>query len=259
MLDARDRPGHALYFEVSLISAINSGLSGLGVHSAMVGVAAGNLANLNTTGYKSSRLALGTLGSASTSGMSVGQGAQVLGVSRDFSSGPLLSTNNEFNLAIQGNGFFKVRQGDADVYTRDGSFHLDQDRYIVDAQGNRLQPEVQLPPEATSIRVDTNGRLTALDSGGNPVATADIPLYHFANAQGLESLGQNDFRPTEASGPPLEGSAGGTIIQGALEGSNVDPAREMVDLMLGQRGFQANIKVLQTAEEMLGSVLDIRA
>ncbi|MDD5643069.1 MAG: flagellar hook basal-body protein [Syntrophales bacterium] len=242
-----------------MISAINSGLSGLAVHSAMVGVAAGNLANLNTTGYKSSRLALGTLGTAFSGGYTVGQGAQVLGISRNFSSGPLLSTNSEFNLAIQGDGFFKVRQGEADVYTRDGTFHLDKDRFLVDAQGNRLQPEVQLPPEAASMRVDGNGHLTALDAGGNVVASADVPLFRFANPNGLESLGQNDFRPTEASGPPLEAGAGGSLVQGALEGSNVDPAQEMVNLLLGQRGFQAGIKVLQTAEEMLGSILDIRA
>lgn len=123
--------------EVSLISAINSGLSGLAVHSAMVANAAGNLANLNTTSYKGSRLSLGTLPSMSQGGSEVGQGAQILATSRDFSSGPLLSTGSE--------------------------------------------------------------------------------------------------------------------------GSNVDPAREMIDLMLGQRGFQASIKVLQTAGEMLGSVLDIRA
>jgi flagellar hook protein FlgE len=133
-----------------LISAINSGLSGLAVHSAMVTNAAGNLANLNTTGYKSSRLALGTLPSMSPGGNEVGQGAQILATYRDFSTGP--------------------------------------------------------------------------------------PLQLAAGT----------------------GGAGG-LTQTALEGSNVDPAREMIDLMLGQRGFQASIKVLQTAGEMLGSVLDIRA
>lgn len=255
--------GFRIRKEDSLISAINSGLSGLGVHRAMVTTTAGNLANLNTTGYKSSRLALGTLGAMSQGGHTVGQGAQVLGTSRDFSSGPLLSTGCEFNLAIQGDGFFRVNRGGEDVYTRDGAFHLDRDRYVVDAQGNRLQPDVQLPPDAASIQVDRYGHLTALDAEGNTVATADIPLYRFAAPNGLESLGQNDFRPTEASGPPLESGAGtggaGALTQGALEGSNVDPALEMVNLMLGQRGFQASIKVLKTADEMLGSVLDIRA
>jgi flagellar basal-body rod protein FlgG len=95
------------------------------------------------------------------------------------------------------------------------------------------------------------------------VAEADIPLYRFADPNGLESLGQNDFQPTEASGPALQSAAGtggaGGISQAALEGSNVDPGLEMINLMLGQRGFQANIKVLQTAGEMLGSVLDIKA
>lgn len=246
-----------------LISAINSGLSGLGVHLAMVAAAAGNLANLNTTGYKSSRVSLGTLPSLDQGGYAVGQGAQVLASSRNFASGPILGTGSEFHLAIQGDGFFKVRRGGEDVYTRDGAFHLDNERYVVDARGNRLQPELQLPPEATSVQVDRYGRLTARDATGNTVAAAEIPLYRFANPGGLESLGQNDFRPTEASGPPLESGAGtggaGALAQGALEGANVDPAREMVNLILGQRGFQASIKVLQTAEEMLGSVLDLRA
>jgi flagellar basal-body rod protein FlgG len=245
-----------------LISAINSGLSGLMVHSAMVSAAAGNLANLNTTGYKSSRVALGTLPSLTQGGYAVGQGAQVMDTSRDFSSGPMLGTGSEFNLAIQGDGFFKVQRGGEDVYTRDGAFHLDQDRFLVDAQGNRVQPDLQFPPAAASINVDRNGHLTALDAGGNTVATGDIPVYRFANPNGLESLGQNDFRPTEASGSPLEpgpGTGGGALTQGALEGSNVDPAQEMINLMLGQRGFQATIKVLQTAGQMLGSVLDLRA
>ena len=141
----------------------------------MVSTAAGNLANLNTTSYKSIRLDLGTLGAASQPGGDVGQGAQVLSTSRDFSSGALVNTGNEWDLAIQGNGFFKVRQGNQDVYTRDGSFRLDQDRYLVDAQGNRLQPDLQLPQGTASIRVDGNGHLTALDASGDTLASADIP------------------------------------------------------------------------------------
>ncbi|MEW6658999.1 MAG: flagellar hook-basal body complex protein [Thermodesulfobacteriota bacterium] len=246
-----------------MISALNSGLSGLAVHSAMVTNAGGNLANLNTTGFKSSRVSLGTLGASSQSRGEVGRGAQVLALSRNFSSGPLLSTGGEINLAIQGNGYFRVSRGGEDVYTRDGAFHLDQNRYLVDAQGNRLQPDLQLPQDAASIQVDRNGHLTALDAQGNTVASADIPLYRFANPDGLQSLGENDFVPTAASGPALEATPGtggaGTLLQGALEGSNVDPAREMIGLMVGQRGFQASIKVVQTADEMLGSILDIRA
>ncbi|MHB8066915.1 MAG: flagellar hook-basal body protein [Desulfobaccales bacterium] len=246
-----------------LISAISSGLSGLTVHTAMVSTAAGNLANLNTTGYKSSRLDLGTFGAASRSGGEVGQGAQVLSTSRNFSGGALVSTGNELDLAIQGNGFFKVQQGGRDVYTRDGSFHLDKDRYLVDAQGNRLQPDLQLPQDTAAIRVDPNGHLTALDAGGKAVASADLTLSTFTNPDGLQSIGNNDFVPTAASGPPLDAAAGaggaGALTQGALEGSNVDPAQEMVNLMIGQQGFNASIKVLQTTAAMLGSVLDIRA
>lgn len=246
-----------------MISAINSALSGLAVHRGLVTTAAGNLANLNTTGFKSSRLELGTNGARSQGGNEVGQGAQILSTSRSFSSGSLLGTGNALDLAIQGDGFFKVRQGGQDVFTRDGAFHLDKDRYLVDAQGNRLQPDVQLPRDAASVQVDGNGRLTALDAGGNTVFSADIPLTRFANPDGLQSIGQNDFVSTGASGPPLDATPGtggaGVLTQGALEGSNVDPATEMVNLMVGQQGFKASIRVLQTAAEMLGSVLDIRA
>jgi flagellar hook protein FlgE len=156
-----------------------------------------------------------------------------------------------------------VSRGGQEVYTRDGAFHLDKDRYLVDAQGNRLQPDMQIPQDAATMRVDRNGHLTALDAQGHMVASGNIPLFRFANPGGLQSLRENDFVSTAASGSALEATPGtggaGVLFQGALEGSNVDPAREMIDLLLGQRGFQASIKVLQTAEEMLGSILDIRA
>ena len=246
-----------------VISSINSALSGLGVYSGLVTAAAGNLANLNTTGYKAGRLDLGTRGSMSQGGIEVGQGAQILNTSRDFSSGPLLSTGSEFDLAIQGDGFFKVSRGGQDVYTRDGSFHLDKDRFLVDAQGNRLQPDFQLPTNATSVQLGRNGQLTARDGGGNIVASADLSLSRFANPDGLASIGQNDFLPTAASGVPRDFTPGtggaGALTQGALEGANVDPAREMINLMLGSQGYAANIKSLKTAEEMLQTVIDIRA
>jgi flagellar basal-body rod protein FlgG len=246
-----------------MISGVNSALSGLEVCGGMVGVAAGNLANLNTTGYKSVRLAIGTNGSAQRGGSEVGRGAQILSASRDYSSGPLLGSGNNLDLAIQGDGFFKVRQGGRDVYTRDGSFHLDKDRFLVDAQGNRLQPEAQLPENAASIRVEPNGRLTALDAGGNVVAAANLTLTRFANPNGLESVGHNDYVPTGASGAPLEfppGTGGaGALAQAALEGSNVDPPREMMNLIMGRHGFTANLKTLGTARGLLGSILDIRA
>ncbi|MEW6387073.1 MAG: flagellar hook-basal body complex protein [Thermodesulfobacteriota bacterium] len=246
-----------------MISGISSALSGLQVHQAMVQAAAGNLANLNTTGFKSSRVNLGTLGAGTTAAGEIGRGAQVLSAQRDFSPGPLLSTGQDLDLAIQGDGFFRVNQNGQAAYTRDGSFHLDRDGYVVDASGNRLQPEMQLPSETASIRVSPSGRLEALDAGGQVIATENLQLSRFPNPNGLISIGQNDYLPSAASGEPQAVTPGtegvGTVIQGALEGAQVDPAREMVNLMLGQRGFEASLKVIQTTDTLLGELVDVRA
>jgi len=246
-----------------LISGITSALSGLQVNQLMVQTAAGNLANLNTTGFKSSRLNLGTQGAGVTAAGEIGRGAQALSTQRDFSTGPIISTGQDLDLAIQGQGFFQVNRGGQAAYTRDGSFHLDRDSYVVDASGNRLQPEMQLPSETASIRVDASGRLEALDAGGQVIAAENLQLYKFPNPDGLSSLGQNDYQPSAASGDPqavTPGTGGaGTVIQGALEGAQVDPAREMVNLMLGQRGFEASLKVIQTSDALLGELVDVRA
>lgn len=246
-----------------MISGINSALSGLQVNQLMVQSAAGNLANLNTTGFKSSRLNMGTQGASVTAAGEIGRGAQALSTQRDFSTGPIISTGQDLDLAIQGQGFFQVNRGGQAVYTRDGSFHLDRDSYVVDASGNRLQPEMQLPSETASVRVDSSGRLEALDAGGQVIAAENLQVYRFPNPDGLISIGQNDYLPSAASGEPqavTPGTGGvGTLIQGALEGAQVDPAREMVNLMLGQRGFEASLKVIQTTDTLLGELVDVRA
>jgi len=249
--------------EISVITSMVTALSGLSAHSAVVEVAAGNLANLSTTGYKSSRVHLSTLGSRVTAQGERGHGAQVLAVERNSQSGPLIDTGVPTDLAIQGSGFFQVRQNGGLAYTRDGAFQLDQDRYLVDAAGNRVQPEMQLPPEAATFQVELSGRVKALDDAGRVVFTADLNLQTFPNPAGLASLGHNDFAATTASGfgstvTPGTGGAG-TILQGYLEGSNVDPAREMISLIQGQRGFEANLKTIQTADTMLGALVNVRA
>jgi flagellar basal-body rod protein FlgG len=229
----------------------------------MLDVAANNLANLNSSGYKSSRVHLGTLGSNTAAQGEIGRGVHLLSIERNSQSGPLISTGVPYDLALQGPGFFQNWQNGGLTYTRDGAFHLDKEGYLVDAAGNRLQPEIQLPPEATALRIDPSGRLTALDAAGRVVFSADLTIQTFPNPGGLASLGHNDFGATTASGPGstvIPGTAGaGTILQGFLEGSNVDPAREMVSLILGQRGFEANLKTIQTADSLLGEIINLRA
>lgn len=242
---------------------MSAALSGLSAHATMVEVAAGNLANLNTTGYKSSRVHLAALGSSTSAPGETGRGVQVAAIERSSRPGPLISTGVPSDFAIQGEGFFQVQQNGGTVYTRDGAFHLDQNRCLVDAAGNRLHPELKLPPEAASFQVAPSGRVTAWDGGGQEVFSASLTIETFPNPSGLAGLGHNDYGATTASGPGstvTPGTAGaGTILQGVLEGPDVDPTREMVSLMVGQRGFEANLKAIQTADAMLGEIINLRA
>jgi flagellar basal-body rod protein FlgG len=242
--------------------SMSNGLSGLETHGKLVEVTGNNLANLNTSGFQSSRVAIGDNGASGSDQVEIGRGAQVLAASRNTAPGPIIPTGAELDLAIQGGGFFQVSGNGQALYTRDGSFQQDADRFVVDSQGNRLQPEIQLPPEAAAVRVDSWGNLEAIDSGGNVVATDTVKLYTFPNPAGLASVGGNDYIPTAVSGDAIEQTPGngaaGTLGQGFLEGANVDPAREMVNLILGQRGFEANLKVIRTADEMLGLAVDIK-
>jgi len=242
---------------------MSAALSGYAAHATMVDVAAGNLANLNTTGYKNNRVHLASLGGGASAPGETGRGVQVEAIERNSRPGPLVSTGVPTDLAIPGAGFFRVRQNKGVVYTRDGAFHLDQDRYVVDAAGNRLEPEIQLPPEASSFQVAPSGQVTAWDDVGREVFSAPLTLETFPNPAGLAGLGFNDYGPTTASGPGstvAPGTAGaGTILQGVLEGPDVDPVREMISLMVGQRGFEANLKTIQTADTMLGEIINLRA
>ncbi len=246
-----------------MITGMATAPSGLSAHGTIVDTAAGNLANLSTTGYKSTRAHLGTLGGGATGRGGTGQGVQVLAMERSSRSGPLINTGAPSDLAIQGSGFFQIQQDGGLRYTRDGAFHLDKDRYLVDTAGNLLQPEIQLPPEAASFRVDPAGRVTASDAGGRVVFNGELTLQTFPNPAALASLGGNAYEPTAASGPATTaapGTAGaGSIHQGFLEGAEVDPAREMMNLILGQRGFEANLKTIQTADTLVGEVINLRA
>jgi len=235
-----------------------------------------NLANVNTTGFKKSRaefedLMYQTLEIAGTQnqaggrtpvGMQIGMGVRPVTVHKFFSQGDFKNTGNPLDMAVEGDGFFKVQMNGEDVFTRAGSFKLDNDGKVVTAGGHPLQPEFTVPPETVSVVVTETGHMAALDKDGTALAESDIELYRFQNPPGLIAAGRNFYRESEASGAAVAGTPGdenyGTIAQGFLEGSNVEMVDEMVGLIVGQRAFEINSKAITTSDAMLQTAINIK-
>jgi flagellar basal-body rod protein FlgG len=237
-------------------------------HTSM-DVIANNLANASTTGFKKSRGNFEDLMYQNISppgaetanntqvptGIQIGMGAKSVSVEKVFTQGSFTETGNNLDLGIEGKGFFKIMRGSQEVYTRSGSLKMDHEGYVVDASGNRLQPEVSIPKNTVTIHVDSGGTLTAIDGGGKVLSTVQIRLYDFPNPAGLMSSGHNYFVPTPASGEVSDGQPGtegyGTLLQGYLESPNINVVEEMVNMILCQRAYEANSKIIKTADQML--------
>jgi flagellar basal-body rod protein FlgG len=193
--------------------------------------------------------------------LQIGLGARSSASEMIQSQGDFDSTGNPLDLAIQGQGFFQVQMPNGDLaYTRSGTFHLDAQGNVVTADGYPLQPSITIPPNATSITIGTDGTVSvSLPGQQQAQQVGQIQLSTFANAGGLNSIGQNLFLPTTASGDALTGTAGGseglgTIQQGALEESNVNVVEEFVQMILAQRSYESNSKVVQAADQMFQDV-----
>ncbi len=231
---------------------------------------ANNLANVGTTGFKKSRSnfqdlmyqttkmpgATTTNGTAVPVGIQTGMGSRPASVEKIYSQGDYQQTGNDLDFAIEGKGFFKVLHGDEELYTRAGNFTVDSEGYVCTADGDRLQPEIALPEETTSISVQSDGTLTAFGgTNGEALVNTNILLYSFMNSAGLSAVGGNLLRATDASGEAIEGTPGsdgyGTVANQYLEMSNVSVVEEMVAMIVGQRAYEATSKALQTADSML--------
>ncbi len=235
-----------------------------------------NLANVNTTGFKKSRaefedLMYQTLRIAGTQnvaggrlpvGMQIGMGVRPVTVHKFFSQGDFKNTGNPLDMAVEGDGFFQVQMNGEDVYTRAGSFKLDNEGRVVTAGGHVVQPEFIVPPETVSVVVTETGHIAALDKDGKALSETDIQLYRFQNPAGLTAAGRNFYRESEASGAPVAGTPGsenyGTIAQGFLEGSNVEMVDEMVGLIVGQRAYEINSKAITTSDSMLQTAINVK-
>jgi flagellar basal-body rod protein FlgG len=258
-----------------MFRALNTAASGMIAQQLNLDNIANNLANASTAGFRKRRLQFQDLlyqnlimpGAASTqqtvisAGLQIGLGARSSASEMIQSQGDFDSTGNPLDLAIQGQGFFQVQMPNGDLaYTRSGTFHLDAQGNVVTADGYPLQPSITIPPNATSITIGTDGTVSvSLPGQQQAQQVGQIQLSTFANAGGLNSIGQNLFLPTTASGDALTGTAGGseglgTIQQGALEESNVNVVEEFVQMILAQRSYESNSKVVQAADQMFQDV-----
>ena len=256
-----------------MIRALYTAASGMNAQQANIDNVAHNLANVNTTGFKKGRvefedlvyqqiLAPGTPTSQeaeSPIGLDAGLGSRVVATARNFSSGNLRNTNAPLDLAIEGAGFFQVSlPGGETGFTRAGTLHLSADGQIVTNQGYALEPAITIPANATTISVSRDGIVSAATPGQPPQQVGTIELANFQNAAGLEARGGNIFVISNASGDPVTGVPGsdglGTIAQGFVEDSNVSVVEEMVNMILGQRAYEASSKVIRAADEMLQQV-----
>ncbi len=258
-----------------MIRALYSAARGMTAQQMNVDNIAHNLANANTSGYKQRRAQFQDLlyqtvvqpGAAAgqqtivPTGLQLGLGTRTASNEIIFTQGDFSQTNNPLDLVIQGKGFFQIRRPSGELaYTRAGAFHLDRDGNIVTSSGDPLEPQITLPPDAQQITIGQDGTVSITQPGQTASQQAgQIQLANFPNPAGLNSLGGNLYSPTDASGDPIVGNPGGqegmgAVLQGYIEQSNVSVVEEFINLIVAQRGYEANSKVVQAADSMYQQV-----
>ena len=264
-----------------MLDAMNIAATGMRTQQLNVDTIANNLANVNTNGFKKSRVnfvdlvthgadatAQALAGAPAMPGLDStqrsGAGVAVTMVDKVFDGGTLQKTGGVYDLAITGDGFFEVAQPDGSkAYTRGGSFNVDTNGMLATVTGQVLQPEIQIPASATSVTVGTDGKVNITTSASTtPVEAGQLTMVRFANAGALTALGSNLYGTSDTSGEAITGHGGedgmGTVSQGYVEGSNVTMVDEMVNLMVAQRAYEANVKVIQASDDMMGMVNNLR-
>ncbi|MCG8635330.1 MAG: flagellar basal-body rod protein FlgG [Desulfobacterales bacterium] len=259
-----------------MLRSLWSAATGMHAQQMQIDTTANNLANSSTTGFKKSKASFEDLmymtqriagqttpgGGQVPTGIQVGMGVNPAGITKIFTQGDYVQTDNELDFAIQGAGFFRVLHNDEDLYTRAGNFTLDSEGYITSQAGDRLQPEIAVPIEAVTITLDEDGTLTIFGDDEEILATENVLVTTFINPAGLQAVGGNLFRQTEGSGDANEGTPGengaGTTVNNYIENSNVDVVEEMVNLIAGQRTYEANSKSITTSDDMLSTAVNLK-
>jgi flagellar basal-body rod protein FlgG len=239
-----------------------------------------NLANVNTSGYKKQRAefedliyqTIRTAGTPATEdtvtpvGIQMGHGAKLAATQREFTQGALQNTEGVTDIALSGDGFFRIMMYDGSYgYTRDGSFKIDSNGQLVTSNGYKVMPEIVLPENfiPSTLNISQDGRVSVKIPGSDdPVAVGQIELYRFPNAVGLSAIGENLYKVSNASGDPIAGRPGfdgmGKTIHKMLEMSNVSVVKEMVNMIVAQRAYEFNSKAIQTSDNMLGTATSLK-
>ncbi|MGZ8161913.1 MAG: flagellar basal-body rod protein FlgG [Methylobacter sp.] len=248
--------------------------SGLDAQQTRMAVIANNLANVNTTGFKKSRAIFEDLvyqnirqvGAQSTqntqlpTGLQLGTGVRTVATEKLHTQGNIQQTENSLDIAINGRGFLQILMPNGDInYTRDGSLKLDSTGQLVTSGGLTLEPSLTVPDDAISITIGRDGTVSVLQPGSAaPVEVGQIQTADFINPTGLEPIGENLFRESVSSGPPILGTPGeqefGPLLQGSLETSNVNVVEELVNMIETQRAYEMNSKAISTTDQMLSFV-----
>ena len=272
-----------------MLPSMYSGVSGLLTHQQRMNVIGNDIANVNTVGYKQSDVTfkeafVNTLRAPApgTPGQQQGLGVQLGTINRDFSGGALMQTGNSTNLGVSGNGFFVLDGGGQRLFTRAGDFTMDVDggaTFLISPDGHRLQGvmdpnpdltgvdvntlvDIELPPDTSAFSIALDGTLFVSIAGADPEVVGRVALATFDNPNGLQAIGSNAYIATDAAAirdlanPGEDGV--GQMLQGYLENSNVDLAREFTDMIVTQRGFQANSRTISTSDEMLQELLMLK-
>ena len=255
--------------------SLYSAATGMEAQQLNLNTIANNLANVNTPGFKKSKIEFQDLlyqkprasgtdsggGNLIPTGVEVGNGSRVAATSKVFTQGQLTSTGNNLDVAIQGDGFFEVTRADGTIgYTRDGSFKLNASGVVVNVDGLPVVGFQPVPTGTTGITIAQNGQVSIQSASGT--TSYRLTMTRFANPAGLRSMGGNVYEETAASGTPETGNPGeagfGTTVQGYIETSNVNIVEEMVNLITAQRAYEINSKSIQTSDEMLQNVAQMK-
>ena len=257
-----------------MVRSLWTAASGMIGQQANIDTISNNLSNVNTSGFKKMRAdfedllyqTLKTAGTPATEetvvpvGVQMGHGVKVAATQRMFTQGALQNTENNTDIAIQGDGFFRIQQYDGSyAYTRDGAFKIDAEGRLVTSNGYKVLPDIVMPEGfiAETLTVSADGRVTVKVPGGDdPIQVGQLELYRFPNPVGLNAVGENLYKVSNATGDPIPGRPGfdgmGKLVHKFLEMSNVSVVREMVNLIVAQRAYEFNSKAIQTSDNMLG-------
>jgi flagellar basal-body rod protein FlgG len=245
--------------------------TGLDAQNTQMSVIANNLANTNTTGFKSDRAAFQDLmyqnvqqvGAQSTqntqysTGLTLGTGVRIAATEKNYTQGSVLQTQGNLDMSITGLGFFQITMPDGTIsYTRDGAFSLDSQGNVVNTSGNPISPAITIPANAQSVSVGTDGTVSVTTAGSTKATSVgQIQLASFINVQGLQPIGNNLLTESASSGAPQVGTPGtgglGNLSQGSLETSNVNTVTELVNMIQCQRAYEMNSKAISTTDQML--------